>query len=143
MNFQIDNGIDGLVPVGTTGECPTLSHIEHKKVVERVVKAAAGRVPVIAGAGSNNTVEAIRFVQFAESIGADAALVVTPYYNRPPQAGLQAHFERVADAANIPVYLYNVPARTGRPHRVRLSPDGHSAIGHTICRRCDSTTSYA
>ncbi|WP_298853720.1 4-hydroxy-tetrahydrodipicolinate synthase [uncultured Ruegeria sp.] len=112
VDWQISEGSTGLVPVGTTGESPTLSHDEHETVVEEVVKTAAGRVPVIAGAGSNNTVEAIRFVQFAEKVGADAALVVTPYYNKPTQRGLIAHFEALHEAADIPIIIYNIPGRS-------------------------------
>lgn len=112
VNWQISEGSTGLVPVGTTGESPTLSHEEHETVIEEVVKTAAGRVPVIAGAGSNNTVEAVRFVQFAEKVGADAALVVTPYYNKPTQRGLIAHFEALHAAADIPIIIYNIPGRS-------------------------------
>lgn len=112
VEWQITEGSTGLVPVGTTGESPTLSHEEHETVVAEVVKASAGRVPVIAGAGSNNTVEAIRFVQFAAEIGADAALVVTPYYNKPTQKGLLAHFRALHDCADIPIIIYNIPGRS-------------------------------
>ncbi len=110
--WQIQQGSTGLVPVGTTGESPTLSHEEHETVVQEVVKAAAGRVPVIAGAGSNNTVEAIRFVRFAQKVGADAALVVTPYYNKPTQKGLLTHFRALHDCADIPIVIYNIPGRS-------------------------------
>ena len=110
--WHISEGSHGLVPVGTTGESPTLTHEEHETVIETVVQAAAGRVPVIAGAGSNNTVEAIRFVQHAAAVGADAALVVTPYYNKPTQAGLIAHFTALHDAADIPIIIYNIPGRS-------------------------------
>ncbi len=113
VNFQIENGIDGLVPVGTTGECPTLSHVEHKKVVERVVKAAAGRVPVIAGAGSNSTAEAIELSAFAKHIGADATLQVCPYYNKPTQEGFYEHFKAIAEEVDLPLVLYNIPGRCG------------------------------
>lgn len=112
VEWQIEQGSTGLVPVGTTGESPTLSHEEHETVVAEVVKAAAGRVPVIAGAGSNNTVEAVRFVQFAQTVGADAALVVTPYYNKPTQRGLVAHFTALHDSADIPIIIYNIPGRS-------------------------------
>ncbi|MCG6882442.1 MAG: 4-hydroxy-tetrahydrodipicolinate synthase [Silicimonas sp.] len=112
VDWQIENGSTGLVPVGTTGESPTLSHDEHEMVVEEVVKAAGGRVPVIAGAGSNNTDEGIRFIRHAESVGADAALVVTPYYNKPTQNGLYAHFKAMHDAANLPIIIYNIPGRS-------------------------------
>jgi 4-hydroxy-tetrahydrodipicolinate synthase len=110
--WHIAEGSHGLVPVGTTGESPTLSHEEHEHVVELVVKTAAKRIPVIAGAGSNNTAEAVRFVQFAEKVGADAALVVTPYYNKPTQRGLIAHFTAVNDCANLPIIIYNIPGRS-------------------------------
>ncbi|MDE4174352.1 4-hydroxy-tetrahydrodipicolinate synthase [Phaeobacter sp. PT47_59] len=112
VEWQIEQGSTGLVPVGTTGESPTLSHEEHETVIAEVVKAAAGRVPVIAGAGSNNTVEAIRFVEFAARIGADAALVVTPYYNKPTQRGMAAHFTALHDCADIPIVIYNIPGRS-------------------------------
>jgi 4-hydroxy-tetrahydrodipicolinate synthase len=109
---QIAGGVHGLVPVGTTGETATLSHDEHRRVVELCVGAAAGRVPVIAGAGSNSTEEAIELVRHAKAIGADAALVVTPYYNRPSQEGLYAHYAAINEAVQLPVIVYNVPART-------------------------------
>ncbi len=111
VEWQIAEGSNGLVPVGTTGESPTLSHEEHEAVVETVVKTAAGRVPVIAGAGSNNTVEALRFVSFARAVGADAALVVTPYYNKPTQRGMIAHFAALEELG-LPIIIYNIPARS-------------------------------
>jgi len=109
---QIAGGVHGLVPVGTTGETATLSHAEHRRVVELCVQTARGRVPVIAGAGSNSTAEAIELVQHAKTVGADGALVVTPYYNRPSQEGLYAHYKAINDAVQLPVLVYNVPART-------------------------------
>ncbi|THD75298.1 MAG: 4-hydroxy-tetrahydrodipicolinate synthase [Phenylobacterium sp.] len=109
---QIAGGVHGLVPVGTTGESATLSHDEHRRVVELCVKTAAGRVPVIAGAGSNSTTEAIELTRHAKTVGADAALVVTPYYNRPSQEGLYAHYQAINDAVQLPVIIYNVPSRT-------------------------------
>ena len=109
---QITGGVHGLVPVGTTGETSTLSHDEHKRVVTLCVEIAAGRVPVIAGAGSNSTSEAIELVQHAKTVGAQAALVVTPYYNRPSQEGLYGHYAAINDAVDLPVLIYNVPART-------------------------------
>ncbi|QYX56170.1 4-hydroxy-tetrahydrodipicolinate synthase [Roseovarius sp. SCSIO 43702] len=112
VEWHIEQGSHGLVPVGTTGESPTLSHEEHEQVVEVVVRAVAGRIPVIAGAGSNNTAESLRFVQHAEKVGADAALVVTPYYNKPTQAGLIAHFKTLHDATNLPIVIYNIPGRS-------------------------------
>jgi len=112
VEWQIAEGSHGLVPVGTTGESPTLSHEEHEQVIEEVVKAAAGRVPVIAGAGSNNTVEAMRFMRHAEAVGANAALVVTPYYNKPTQAGLIAHFKALHDCCTLPIIIYNIPGRS-------------------------------
>ncbi|GAA5075214.1 4-hydroxy-tetrahydrodipicolinate synthase [Roseibacterium beibuensis] len=111
VEWQIAEGSHGLVPVGTTGESPTLSHDEHEQVIEAVVQASGGRVPVIAGAGSNNTVEAIRFVEHAKAIGADAALVVTPYYNKPTQKGLIAHFSALNEIG-IPIIIYNIPPRS-------------------------------
>jgi 4-hydroxy-tetrahydrodipicolinate synthase len=110
--WQIENGTNGLVPVGTTGESPTLSHEEHKRVVEIAIAEAKGRVPVIAGAGSNATSEAIDFARHAEKAGADAVLVVTPYYNKPTQAGLYAHFKAINDAIGIPIIIYNIPGRS-------------------------------
>ncbi|AUR12760.1 dihydrodipicolinate synthase DapA [Phaeobacter inhibens] len=112
VEWHIDQGSTALVPVGTTGESPTLTHDEHETVIAEVVKTAAGRVPVIAGAGSNNTVEGKRFVRFAAEVGADAALVVTPYYNRPTQRGLIAHFTELHDCADIPIVIYNIPGRS-------------------------------
>lgn len=112
VDWHVAQGSSGLVPVGTTGESPTLTHDEHEQVIEAVVAAAAGRVPVIAGAGSNNTVEAIRFVQHARAVGADAALVVTPYYNKPTQAGLIAHFTALTEACDLPIIIYNIPGRS-------------------------------
>jgi len=109
---QIAGGVHGLVPVGTTGETATLSHDEHRRVVELCVQTARGRVPVIAGAGSNSTREAIELVGHAKAVGADAALVVTPYYNRPNQEGLYRHYAAISDAVQLPVLVYNVPART-------------------------------
>lgn len=111
VDWQIAEGSHGLVPVGTTGESPTLSHEEHEAVIAAVVKRAAGRVKVIAGAGSNNTAEALRLVQFAKDAGADGALVVTPYYNKPTQAGLIAHFTAVAEVG-VPIIIYNIPGRS-------------------------------
>jgi 4-hydroxy-tetrahydrodipicolinate synthase len=112
VNWQVENGTHGLVPVGTTGESPTLTHDEHRKVVEWCIAEARGRVPVIAGAGSNNTVEAVDLARHAEKAGADAVLVVTPYYNKPTQAGLYAHFKAINDAIGIPIIIYNIPPRS-------------------------------
>ncbi|MGL4239504.1 MAG: dihydrodipicolinate synthase family protein, partial [Beijerinckiaceae bacterium] len=112
VSWQIDNGTTGLVPVGTTGESPTLSHDEHKRVVEWCVSEARGRVPVVAGAGSNNTAEAIDLAKHAEKAGADALLVVAPYYNKPTQEGLYQHFAAVDDAVGIPIIVYNIPPRS-------------------------------
>lgn len=112
VEWHIGEGSTGLVPVGTTGESPTLTHAEHETVVQEVVKAAAGRIPVIAGAGSNNTVESARFMQHAKKVGADAALVVTPYYNKPTQRGLIAHFTALHDCCDLPIIIYNIPGRS-------------------------------
>ena len=112
VEWQIEEGTDGLVPVGTTGESPTLSHEEHMRVVEVCIEVAAGRVPVIAGAGSNSTEEAILLAQHAKSAGADAALVVTPYYNKPTQEGLFRHYDAIQSQANLPIIIYNIPARS-------------------------------
>jgi len=112
VDWQIAEGTNGLVPAGTTGESPTLSHEEHKEVVEWCIDQAKGRVPVIAGAGSNSTREAIELSQHAEAAGADAVLVVTPYYNKPTQEGLFQHFKAINDAIGIPIIIYNIPARS-------------------------------
>jgi 4-hydroxy-tetrahydrodipicolinate synthase len=112
VDWQIGEGTHGLVPCGTTGESPTLSHEEHRRVVELCVKTAKGRVPVIAGTGSNATAEAVELTQHAARVGADAALVVTPYYNKPTQEGLYRHFKAVAEAADIPIFVYNIPGRS-------------------------------
>jgi 4-hydroxy-tetrahydrodipicolinate synthase len=112
VEWHIEQGTHGLVPVGTTGESPTLSHAEHERVVELVIEAAAGRVPVIAGAGSNSTAEAISLARHAKRVGADAILVVTPYYNKPTQEGLYAHFKAIDDAADLPLIIYNIPGRS-------------------------------
>ena len=112
VDWQIESGTEGLVPVGTTGESPTLSHDEHKSVVEWCVDEARGRVPVVAGAGSNNTAEAVELARHAEDAGADAVLVVTPYYNKPNQEGLYRHFKAINDAVGIPIIIYNIPPRS-------------------------------
>lgn len=112
VDWHIAEGSHGLVPVGTTGESPTLSHAEHQKVIEEVVAAVAGRIPVIAGAGSNNTVEGISLMRHAEKVGATAALVVTPYYNKPTQAGMIAHFTALHDCCALPIVIYNIPGRS-------------------------------
>ena len=109
---QIDEGTHGLVPVGTTGESPTLSHDEHKRVVELCIEVAGGKVPVIAGAGSNSTREAVELAKHAEQVGADGVLVVTPYYNKPTQEGLYQHFKAVNDAIGLPIIIYNIPGRS-------------------------------
>jgi 4-hydroxy-tetrahydrodipicolinate synthase len=112
VEWQIAEGTNGLVPVGTTGESPTLSHDEHKRVVEWCIETAKRRVPIIAGAGSNSTREAVELAQHAEKAGADAVLVVTPYYNKPTQEGLYQHFKAINDAIGIPIIIYNIPARS-------------------------------
>jgi 4-hydroxy-tetrahydrodipicolinate synthase len=112
VDWHVAQGSHGLVPVGTTGESPTLTHAEHGAVIEAVVTAAAGRIPVVAGAGSNNTAEGIELIRHAQKVGADAALVVTPYYNRPTQAGLIAHYTALHDCANLPIVIYNIPGRS-------------------------------
>lgn len=124
VEWHIAEGSHGLVPVGTTGESPTLTHEEHETVIEVVVKAARGRVPVIAGAGSNNTAEGIRLIRHAEKVGATAALVVTPYYNKPTQAGLIAHFTALHDCCALPIIIYNIPGRSV----VDMSPETMGAL---------------
>ncbi|GGD11308.1 4-hydroxy-tetrahydrodipicolinate synthase [Pyruvatibacter mobilis] len=112
VDWHVEEGTHGIVPCGTTGESPTLSHAEHMRVVEVVVEQAAGRIPVMAGAGSNSTTEAIKFTQHAQYTGANAVLVVTPYYNKPSQEGLYQHYMTIADSADIPLYIYNIPGRS-------------------------------
>jgi 4-hydroxy-tetrahydrodipicolinate synthase len=133
IEWQIKEGTRGIVPVGTTGESPTLSESEHKRVIEIAVNTAAGRVPVIAGTGSNNTEEALEYTRHAKGAGADAALVVVPYYNKPTQDGLYAHFKAIADAVDIPILVYNVPGRTVASISVetlaRLARDCANIIG--------------
>jgi 4-hydroxy-tetrahydrodipicolinate synthase len=114
VNFQIDEGIAGIVPMGTTGESPTVSHDENIDVIRIVVEETRGRVPVIAGTGSNSTSEAVDMTRRAKEIGADATLQVTPYYNKPNQGGLYQHFTKVADEGGLPVIVYNIPGRTGK-----------------------------
>lgn len=126
VEWQIAEGTQGLVPVGTTGESPTLSHDEHRAVVKTCIDAAKGRVPVVAGAGSNNTVEAVSLVKFAEEAGADAVLVVTPYYNRPTQRGLYEHFAAVARATSLPVIIYNIPPRSV----IDMTPETMGRLAH-------------
>ena len=113
VEFHLESGTDGIVPVGTTGESPTLSHDENKKVVERVVKAVGGKIPVIAGTGSNSTAEAIDMTAFAKKVGADGSLQVCPYYNKPMQEGFYQHFKTIAQEVDIPLVLYNIPGRCG------------------------------
>ncbi len=133
VEFQIESGISGLVPCGTTGESPTLSHDEHDRVIELTIEYAAGRVPVIAGTGSNATSEAVRLSKHAEEAGADALLLVNPYYNKPTQKGLYLHFKAIADAVSIPCFVYNIKGRTGinveTPTLVRLMNDCSNIVG--------------
>ena len=114
VEFQVDAGTTCVCPVGTTGECPTLSYAEHERVISAVVEAAAGRIKVMAGTGSNSTDEALRLTRWAAKAGADAALVVTPYYNKPTQEGFYQHFKALAQAVDIPICVYNIPGRTGK-----------------------------
>ena len=111
INFHIENGTNGLVPAGTTGESPTLSHDEHQKVIELCIKEAKGKIPVIAGTGSNSTDEAVELTKHAEKAGADGALVVTPYYNKPTQEGLYQHYKAINDNTSLPIIIYNIPSR--------------------------------
>ncbi|HHT9126186.1 MAG TPA: 4-hydroxy-tetrahydrodipicolinate synthase [Candidatus Brocadiia bacterium] len=119
VEYHIENGTDAIVPCGTTGESPTLSHEEHERVVAEVIEKAAGRITVIAGTGSNSTSEAMRLTKSAKKAGANAALLITPYYNRPTQEGLYLHFKAIAEEVDIPMILYNVPSRTG----VSIAPE--------------------
>lgn len=133
IEFHVESGTHGIVPVGTTGESPTLSHAEHKEVVRFTVGAVGGRIPVVAGTGSNSTQEAVEFTKFAEKAGADAALVVAPYYNKPTQEGIYRHFRTLAGETSLPLILYNVPGRTAvntEPETVeRLFRDCENIIG--------------
>ena len=133
VQFQVDNGTSGIVPCGTTGESPTLTMAEHEKVVEICIDAVQGRIPIIAGTGSNSTAEAISLTKHAAKAGADAALLVTPYYNKPTQEGLYRHFKAVAHAVDIPIILYNIPGRSSRnieiPTMARLARDCKNIIG--------------
>jgi 4-hydroxy-tetrahydrodipicolinate synthase len=126
VEWQIAEGTSGLVPVGTTGESPTLSHEEHRQVVRACVEVARGRVPVVAGAGSNNTAEAVGLAQYAEKVGADAVLVVTPYYNKPTQRGLYEHFATVAKATSLPIVIYNIPPRSV----IDMTPETMGRLAH-------------
>ena len=133
IEFQISEGIHGLVPCGTTGESATLSHEEHERVIEICIDQVKGRVPVLAGAGSNNTIEAIRLTRFAQKAGADGALLITPYYNKPTQEGLYQHFKTICSEVSMPVILYNVPGRTGcnmlPPTVARIARDVPDVVG--------------
>lgn len=119
VEFQIENGTNGIVPCGTTGESPTLSHEEHKRVISEVVEIVKGRIPVLAGTGSNSTSETLSLTQYAKKAGVDGALVITPYYNKPTQEGLYLHYKAITDEIDIPIVIYNVPGRTG----VSISPE--------------------
>ncbi len=141
VDWQIAEGTEGLVPCGTTGESPTLSHEEHKRVVEICVEAAGGRVPVIAGTGSNSTAEAIDFTRHAKQAGADGALIVTPYYNKPTQEGMFLHFTAIADAVDLPLVIYNIPPRSV----VDITPEtmGRLAAHRNIVGVKDATANLA
>ena len=114
VEFQVEAGTTCLCPVGTTGECPTLSHDEHERVIASTVEFAVNRIKVMAGTGSNNTTEALRLTRFAEQHGADAALVVAPYYNKPTQEGFYQHYKALSEATRLPICIYNIPGRTGK-----------------------------
>lgn len=133
IEWQISEGIHGLVPCGTTGESATMSHEEHQRVIEICIEQTAGRVPVLAGAGSNNTAEAISLTRFAKSAGADGALLITPYYNKPTQEGLYQHYKAIAQAVDLPLVPYNVPGRTGcnmlPPVIARLAREFPNVVG--------------
>ncbi|MGR3218278.1 MAG: 4-hydroxy-tetrahydrodipicolinate synthase [Candidatus Anammoxibacter sp.] len=119
VEYQIDNGTNGIVPCGTTGESPTLNHEEHERVISKVIEYAKGKIPIIAGTGSNSTAETLKLTKHAKEAGADGALIITPYYNKPTQDGLYLHFKAITDAVDIPVVIYNVPSRTG----VSITPE--------------------
>ncbi len=141
VDWQIQQGTHGIIPVGTTGESPTLSHDEHRRVVEIAVEVAAGRVPVIAGAGSNSTAEAIELTRHAKEAGADAALVVTPYYNKPTQQGMFLHYTAIADAVDLPIVIYNIPSRSVIDMSVETM--AHLAQHRNIVGVKDSTANLA
>ncbi len=147
VDWQIAQGTPTISPVGTTGESPTLSHDEHERVIATVVEQAAGRAKVLAGTGSNSTTEAIRLTRFAAQAGADGALLVSPYYNRPTQEGLYAHFSRIAEACDLPQVLYNIPARTGRNVEVetveRLAELGPIVAIKEACGSLDQVSDLA
>lgn len=125
VDFQVESGTNGICPVGTTGECPTLSHAEHEHVISVVCEHAAGRIKVLAGTGSNSTAEAIRLTQFAQKAGADGALMVAPYYNKPTQEGFYQHHKAVAEEVDLPIILYNIPGRTAK----NMEPETVARIG--------------
>ena len=127
IDFQLENGIDGIVPCGCTGEAATLSHEEQETIIKFAVDRVAGRVPVIAGTGSNNTSEALRLTQYAKDVGATAALLITPYYNKPGPAGQVAHYRLIAEETGLPIMLYNVPGRTG----TKMSPETIAELSKT------------
>lgn len=144
---QITNGIDGLVPVGTTGESPTLSHEEHIEVVRATVKAAAGKVPVYAGTGSNSTDEAVELTSEADAAGVDGCLVVAPYYNKPSQEGLFQHFSKVAESTGKPIILYSIPSRCGVEISVDVAAQLYEKYPHVCCMKaaegsCDKVAEY-
>ena len=141
VDWQIQQGTNGIVPVGTTGESPTLSHDEHRRVVEIAVEVAAGRVPVLAGAGSNSTAEAIELTRHAKEAGADAALIVTPYYNKPTQQGMILHYTAIADAVDLPIVIYNIPSRSVVDMSVETM--AHLAQHRNIVGVKDSTANLA
>jgi len=126
VEYHIKNGTNAIVPCGTTGESPTLSHEEHEKVINKVIDVSNGRIPIIAGTGSNNTREALQLTEYAKNAGADGALMITPYYNKPTQEGLYRHFKTIADKVDIPIVVYNVPSRTG----ISITPE-------TVARLCE------
>ncbi len=126
VEYHIKNGTNAIVPCGTTGESPTLTHEEHEKVISKVIDVSNGRIPVIAGTGSNNTSEALQLTEYAKNAGADGALMITPYYNKPTQEGLYRHFKSIADKVDIPIVIYNVPSRTG----ISITPE-------TVARLCE------
>ncbi|MBA2862812.1 4-hydroxy-tetrahydrodipicolinate synthase [Methanococcus maripaludis] len=131
LDFLIENGVSGVIPVGTTGESPTLTPLEHEQVIEKVVEFVDGRVEVIAGTGSNSTSEALEFSQYAEDVGVDGVLLITPYYNKPSQEGLKRHFGEIANSINVPIVLYNVPSRTAlniEPYTIKYLFEEYSNI---------------
>ena len=137
IDYHLNNGTNGIVPGGTTGESPTLSHSEHKKIIEIAVKECKGKIPVIAGTGSNSTDEAVELSKFAEKAGSNALLVVTPYYNKPTQEGLYQHYKKINDSVGIPIIIYNIPSRSVIDMSVETMSKLYELKNIIRCKRCN------